>query len=30
VPALTAPAHLPADAALTAPFNATPKTPVTA
>jgi len=30
VPALTAPAHLPADAALTAPFNAAPKTPVTA
>jgi hypothetical protein len=30
VPALTAPAHLPADAALTAPFNTAPKTPVTA
>ena len=30
VPALTAPAHLPADAALTAPFNGAPITPVTA
>jgi hypothetical protein len=30
VPALTAPARLPADASLTAPFNTAPKTPVTA
>ena len=30
VPALTAPAHLPADAALTAPFNTAPKTPANA